>query len=114
MQLRFQRLKEIFVAKALATPIDDQTMAHAQLIVPSGDWPAIRVLLAWDVDLYRALPYNPYRHLGTGGNGQAPAITTTRREYYPARRADALRGAMMREREPDDALMVDNEMFYVA
>src|SRR5262245_29528168 len=88
-------------------------MAHAQFVVPSGDWPAIRVRLAWDVDLHHALSHDPYRYLGTGGNSQAPAITTSR-EHHPSRRADALRGAMLREREPDDVPMVDNEVFYVA
>jgi hypothetical protein len=114
MQLRPQRLEKIFVAKALAASVDDQAIAHAQLVVPPGDWPAIRVLLAWDVDLYHALPHDPYGHLSTGGNGQAPTITTTRREHDPSHSADALRGAMMREREPDDTPLVDNEVVDVA
>jgi len=60
MQLRSQRLEEIFVAKALAAPVDDQPMTHAQLIVPSEDWSAIQMLLAWDVDLHHTLPHDPY------------------------------------------------------
>jgi hypothetical protein len=72
------------------------------------------MLLAWDVELYHILPHDPDRHLGTGGNSQAPAITTTRREHYSSRRADALRGAVMREREPDDALLVNNKVVDVA
>jgi hypothetical protein len=44
----------------------------------------------------------------------APALTTTRREHDPSRCADALRGAVMREREPDDTLPVDNEVVDVA
>ena len=114
MQLRPQRLEEIFVAKALAMPVDDQPMAHAQLVVPAGHRRAIRVLLAWDVDLYHALPHDPDRHLSTGGHGQAPAITTARRQHHPPRRADVLHGALVREREPDDAPLVDNEVLDVA
>jgi hypothetical protein len=109
MQLSPKFLEEICVAKAPAPLVDDQPMAHTELIGPSEDWPAIRVLLAWDVDLHHALPHDPYRYLGTSRNSQAPAVTTTRREHLLLlRRADALRGAMMRECEPYNATMVDN------
>src|SRR5438128_1426632 len=44
----------------------------------------------------------------------ARARTTTRREHDPTRGADALRGAMVREREPNDAPLVDHEVVDVA
>jgi hypothetical protein len=89
-------------------------MAHAQFIVAAGHRGAIRELFAWHVELDHTLAHDTDRHLATGGHGEAPAIPAARRQDHPARGADVLHRALVRQRQSYHAPLIDDQALDVA